>query len=383
MQPIAWEVRMNGKNYAIKRIILRFAWLALIPLSILIRWLAGQNPSTVESLYSQSIYPIVMQPVSNLTGIIPLSFWELSLIALVILVPVILVRTVIRCIKTRSFLPGLRLLAFAAMLFSIWFFLSTVLWNLNYERKPFAELAGLDVRPSSVDELAELCQWLIENTNKLREEVEEDENGIMKLPGGFEWVRTRAQLGYDVAAREYPFLQGKYGKPKRVLFSRVMSHTNIIGLYCVLTGEANIDTDIPEMEIPSTVMHEMAHQHGFAREDEANYISWLVCMSHPDPAFRYSGSVLALQYAMNALYSVDPDKYFELAKTYSTDVYNDFRNQQTYWKQFQGTAKKIANQMNDTYLKLNGQTDGVQSYGRMVDLLLAERRKMLASKYQY
>jgi len=374
---------MDEQKYTLKRILLRFAWLVLIPLSILIRRLSSQSPSTVESLYSQGIYPIIMKPISNLTGIIPLSLWELSLIALIILVPVVIIRTVVRSIKSRSFLPAARLLATVAMLVSLWFFLTTALWNLNYERKSFAELAELEVRPSSVEELYELCQWLIENTNQLREEVEEDENGIMKLPGDFKWVRSRAQLGYDIAAREYPFLQGKYGKPKRVLFSRVMSHTNIIGLYCVLTGEANIDVDIPDMEIPSTVMHEMAHQRGFAREDEANYISWLVCMSHPDPAFRYSGSVLALQYAMNALYSANPDMYFELAKTYSMDVYNDFQHQQAYWKQFQGKVKKLASQMNDTYLKLNGQADGVRSYGRMVDLLLAERRKMLASKYQY
>lgn len=371
---------MNGEKHSIKRILLRFAWLVLIPLSILIRWLSSQSPSTVESLYSQGIYPVIMKPVSNLTGIIPLSLWELSLIALIILVPVVIVRTVVRCVKTGSFFPAARFLATVAMLVSIWFFLTTILWNLNYERNSFAELAELEVRPSSIEELYGLCQWLIENTNRLREEVEEDENGIMKLPGDFEWVRSRAQLGYDIVAGEYPFLQGKYGKPKRVLFSRVMSHTNIIGLYCVLTGEANIDVDIPDMEIPSTVMHEMAHQRGFAREDEANYIAWLACMSHPDPAFRYSGSVLALQYAMNALYSASPDMYFELAKTYSMDVYNDFQNQQNYWKQFQGTVKKIANQMNDTYLKMNGQTDGVRSYGRMVDLLLAERRKMLSGK---
>ena len=159
-----------------------------------------------------------------------------------------------------------------------------------------------------------------------------------------------------------------------------MSHTNIIGVYSVLTGEANIDIDIPDMEIPSTVMHEMAHQRGFAREDEANYIAWVACMSHPDADFRYSGSAMALQYAMNALYSVNPDKYFDLAKDYSLGYYKDLNNLQTYWKQFQGPVKKVANQMNDTYLKLNGQEDGVQSYGRMIDLLLAERRKMLSGK---
>lgn len=371
---------MKSEKQKNKRIGLRFAWLALIPLSILIRWLFSRSPAIVESIYSQGIYPAIMKPISSLTGMIPLSLWELFIIFMVIFVPVAIIRLVVRCVKSRSFSPVIGFLANTAMIVSIWFFLTTVLWNLNYERKPFSELSGLDVQPSSVEELYDLCQWLIDNTNRLREQVETDENGIMKVSGGFQSVRDRAQIGYDIAAREYPFLQGRYGKPKKVLFSRVMSHTNIIGVYSVLTGEANIDIDIPDMEIPSTVMHEMAHQRGFAREDEANYIAWVACMSHPDADFRYSGSAMALQYAMNALYSVNPDKYFDLAKDYGLGYYKDLNNLQTYWKQFQGPVKKVANQMNDTYLKLNGQEDGVQSYGRMIDLLLAERRKMLSGK---
>ena len=31
---------------------------------------------------------------------------------------------------------------------------------------------------------------------------------------------------------------------------------------------------------------------------------------------------------------------------------------------------EVANQMNDVYLKINDQKDGVKSYGRMVDLML-------------
>jgi hypothetical protein len=34
--------------------------------------------------------------------------------------------------------------------------------------------------------------------------------------------------------------------------------------------------------------------------------------------------------------------------------------------------------MNDTYLKANAQSDGVASYGRMVDLQLAEYRGRLS-----
>lgn len=41
---------------------------------------------------------------------------------------------------------------------------------------------------------------------------------------------------------------------------------------------------------------------------------------------------------------------------------------------FTPPAAKLSDAVNDTYLKANNLTDGVHSYGRMVDLLLAEAR---------
>jgi hypothetical protein len=95
-------------------------------------------------------------------------------------------------------------------------------------------------------------------------------------------------------------------------------------------------------------------------------------MAHPDIDFKYSGSVMALQYSMNALYAESPDRYFDVASNYSPGYRRDLEAEVKYWKQFQGITKEVANKMNDTYLKMNGQEDGVKSYGRMIDLLLAE-----------
>lgn len=78
---------------------------------------------------------------------------------------------------------------------------------------------------------------------------------------------------------------------------------------------------------------------------------------------------------MNALYAEDPDRYFNLIEYYSNEYRRDIESRSAYWQQFQGETQKIANKINDTYLKLNGQTDGVKSYGRMVDLLMAEYKQ--------
>ena len=44
-----------------------------------------------------------------------------------------------------------------------------------------------------------------------------------------------------------------------------------------------------------------------------------------------------------------------------------------------GKAAEVSNQLNDAYLKINSQADGVKSYGRVVDLMLAYARKQAYS----
>jgi len=353
----------------------RFFSLLLIPLAFLIKWLMSLSPEFTEKYYSQGIYKFIMQPVSRLTGLVPFSVAEIFAILLVLYIPARIVYLIIHAARARKwsvFLPWISNMVFIV---SLVFFLQTILWTIHYERLPFADSSGLEVRDSSVDELEALCRVLIEDTNLLREQVTEDENGVMKLDGGFKKMAAQAELGYDEIQKHYSFLAGTYGPPKPVLLSRAMSHTNIIGIYISFTGEANIDIDIPDSEIPSTAMHEMAHQRGFAREDEANFIAYLTCMAHPDASFKYSGSVLALQHSMNALYIADSTRYFDMIKLYSPGYLRDLEYQHAYWKQFQGAAKDVVDKINDSYLKFNGETDGVKSYGRMVDLLLAYHRQ--------
>lgn len=366
---------MKPESYKKKRYWTRFLWVLLIPVSLLLKWLFGLSPSFVEKFYSQSVYPFIMRPVSRLTGFIPVSLWELAVIFLIIFIPTRIIFLIVKAIRKKKISVFVPFLANVVIGVSIWFLLQTLLWNINYGRLPYAQLSDLEVRPSSVDELYDLSAWLLDNTNRLRDQVKEDNNGVMTVPGGFRSIRDRVQSGYDSASLKFPILKGRYGMPKPILFSRIMSHTNIIGMYAVVSGEANIDTDIPDMEIASTVMHEMAHQRGFAREDEANYIAWVTCMAHSDVDFQYSGSVMALQYAMNALYGADQTRYLELSKNFNQGYIRDLYDESNYWKQFQGTTKIIADKINDTYLKINGEADGVKSYGRMVDLLLAEYRK--------
>ncbi|MTI55799.1 DUF3810 domain-containing protein [Geosporobacter ferrireducens] len=354
----------------------KLPFLLLLPLSLLLTAVAAARPSLVEQIYVGSLYPLIQRILSLITGFVPFSVGEFMVILLLLYLIFGFSRGILQIIRRKP--EGFRILGHWVIhlfiSFCFIYFSFVILWGLNYHRLPFAEIAGLDTQPASVEELAVLSESLIERANSLREEVAENDQGVMFLPKGKSDMFRRAHLGYDAAAAVYPELGGALSRPKGILFSHAMAYTGISGIYFPLTGEANVNTTTPDPLILATTTHEMAHQRGFAREDEANYIAYLTASFHPDTDFQYSGVLLALMNAMNQLYRYDQERYRELRSQYSSGIIRDLAAIQEYNKRYAGPVERAHTKINNAYLKSNRQEDGVYSYGRMVDLLIAEYR---------
>jgi hypothetical protein len=170
------------------------------------------------------------------------------------------------------------------------------------------------------------------------------------------------------------------GAPKPVMLSSLMSYAGISGIFIPFTGEANVNATLPEWQIPFTAAHELAHQRGYAREDEANYVGYRACRAHPDRDFQYSGTFEAALYALGALAGADRAAYGRLRATLSPPLVRDLGALSAWRARYRSRLGRVQDRVNDAYLKTQGQRDGVQSYGRMVDLLLAERRASTAPR---
>ncbi|MGI6362584.1 MAG: DUF3810 domain-containing protein [Bacillota bacterium] len=350
---------------------------AIIGIGVILSLTAPRFPLLIESGYSRAIYRWISSCLSRLTGIFPFSVAEVTVVGLVIFSLVQIIRGVIALVKKpREFLGacprGIGKIALILVLIYVGFYM---LWGLNYSRLSFAEISGLPVEPAAVEELTELALALTEKANSLRAQVAENDRGVMTLSSGIRQMFAQAETGYQRAAEFYPELGGKYGPPKGVFLSRYWSYTGISGMYFPFTAEANVNIDIPHFMLPATAAHEMAHQRGFAREDEANFLSYLACSLHPHVEFQYSGTMLALMNTMNALYRADREAYKNVRKQYCDGINRDLKDWQAYWARFEGPVQQLSTDINDSYLKANRQQDGVRSYGRMVDLLLAEFRQ--------
>jgi len=230
---------------------------------------------------------------------------------------------------------------------------------------PLADSLGLTVQPESVSELVALAEDLIALANAERALLPEDEAGLA-------YVDRRAVLrshweenGNITAIRAKP-----------IMLSRPMSYTMITGVFFPFTGEPNINMAAPAFEVPSTVAHELAHQKGIAREDEANFMAWRQSRKpNASQELRYSGALMALMHTLNAAHRVMPrEEYDELFKKISPGVTRDLEASREFWLRHSGPVQEIARSVNDAYLRSNQQADGVLSYGQVVDLLLAERR---------
>lgn len=350
----------------------------LTVLAVAARLLAAVEPGWVENIFARGIYPVWSWVATRLNSLVPFSLYEYGIWAILAAVLAWAGVAVWRALRNPAGLEAfwknsLTNLVLLIGIVSVWYMLGG---GLNYFRSSFAEYTGLEVRQSSVEELAEMCADLAAEADRLGAQVTRGEDGGMVMAEGFEGSCARVRRGYENLWDDYDgtLRAAANIRPKAVNLSEVMSLCRITGLYSFYTGEANINVDTPEYSIPYTIAHESAHVCGFMREDEANYISFVACRASQDIETQYSGTMLALIHSLNALAGADTEAWRELRLGLSDGVQADLALNNAYWDKFETHIGTVAEKANDVHLKMNDQTDGIQSYGRMVDLLLADWR---------
>jgi hypothetical protein len=355
----------------LKRSVLGLSFLAL---SAGLVAMGARYPALVESAYSGGLYPLVSKGLSCASSLLPFSLAEPALALACLLVAYRLLRLPARA-RARSWRGEMgALLADGCLATGGLALAFLLLWGLNYRRLPFAEVAGLEARPAAPEELRALAEELVLLANELREGLSEDASGVVRMAGGARGVLARTSLGFEAGAARRPALRGSCVRPKPLLLSGAVSWLGLTGIYSPFTGEPNVNVAGPEVELPFAASHEAAHQRGFAREDEANFVAHLACRFHPDRDFNYAGALASSTHVANALFTADRGAWEALEKQRSEAVRRDLRALREWAARHEGRASRVAEKVNDTYLRSQGQREGVRSYGRMVDLLLAERR---------
>lgn len=325
---------------------------------------------TFSDRFNQTVGAAVRFVLAHLTNLIPFSLAEY----LLLMIPVILVLLV--RIGFRKYSDTWRdvliycaaIVSVAALIFSV-FILG---FAPAYRGTSLDEKLGLERRTVCAEELYETAVILADAVNRESEHIAYSVGTRFSvMPYHYEEMGDLLIEAYDGICDQYSFVQRLNSRVKPVMLSHAMSYTHITGVYSFFTGEANINVAFPDYTIPFTAAHELSHQRGIAREDEANFMAFLVCLQSEDAYIRYSGYLNLYEYVASALYSASPTLYAQAANRLSASVRGEMAAYSDFFDQYrESTASEVSEAVNNTFLTIHG-TEGTKSYGMVVDLAVA------------
>ena len=351
-------------------------WAGYITALILgaITWALGQLAERYSTLVDM-VYPYVTRTLQDVlaewSGSVDFCLWQLAVLLIIIVAIAALVM-----IFTLHWNP-IRLVGWVLAGVSFVALLHTAMFGLNYHAGSIAADIRMDVYEYTVDELADAAEYYRDQANALAPQMTRDDKGDLVF-SDFETLAGQAGAGFDKLVRERSFsiFAGSTVPVKKLGWSGMYTAMGITGFTCGITGEAAVNPNIPEVSLPFTMCHEMAHRMCIAIEGDANFAAFLTAASNDSPEYRYSAYYMAYRYCYQALKNADSNAAAVAAEQVAAgacaELQHDMDNYSAFFRKHQDAeATRLANTVNDTYLKVNGDEQGIDSYNSVTDLLVS------------
>jgi len=341
--------------------------LSLIPQIVFVKWF-GSYPRLVEKYYSEGIYPIISRFLRTLNSWIPFSVGDLIYLTLGVLAIRYLYKNW-RSIKSKPLL----FLRDTTMVFSVVYFMFHLFWGMNYYRMPINEKMGFSENYSKGD-LINFTAKLVTKTNSVHLSLTNDTSAVA-IPYDIKTVYYKTIEGYDLAASFVPELTYKNPSLKSSLFSLPLTYMGYGGYLNPFTNEAQVNSVVPIFRIPTISGHEVGHQVGYSSESATNFIGFLITANNEDPYFRYAARSHALAYCLSELREWDKEAFDILYGDLNEGVKKNYEEIQLFWEKYENPTEPIFKALFNSFLKANNQQEGIQSYNRVVGLLIGYDRR--------
>ncbi|MEO6583272.1 MAG: DUF3810 domain-containing protein [Ferruginibacter sp.] len=262
--------------------------------------------------------------------------------------------------------------AYKFFIFCCWLYIIFNLsWGINYNRRDVASQLGLQMQSYSIEELHELNCLLVEKVNAAKTSLVR-ENAAYPSTGH---IFKKASVAYDNLQKKYPFITTQPPSVKPALWGPLISYVGISGYYNPFTGEAQVNTAMPRFLQPFVTCHEIAHQAGYAKEMEANFVGYLAATETNDTLMHYSVYLDLFSYANRNLYRNDSTA----AKLYAKDLIAPVKKDIAEWRDFNrrhsSYAEPLFRWLYGVFLKSNRQPQGILAYDEVTGFVIAYYKK--------
>ena len=306
---------------------------ALIPQILIVNFLRN-NPSFIDDYYVRIIFNNLIKINSFLFSKIEIPIGEIIYIVIIILYIYLFVKVI--SFKLSDFL---NLLAFSSILYFLFYFL----WGLNY------------FKPSLVDKLNIKSEY---EFNVLDETI----NRVI-----FEINKESSSISEDINKSDiFNLINTNASNIKKSIIPDIFLYQGVSGHYVPFTSEAIFVDKIPLVDIPVVILHEQAHQSGYADEGEASFIAFRRAINNKEPYIRYSGYFYALINLLSEISNKNSDKLDDYITKLDEKVISDINKAQNFWSKYSDSfLDKAQNYIYDIFLKSNNQEAGIMTYGEV------------------
>lgn len=326
----------------------------------------GYFPGAVENVYSNNIYPIIAGFLRLVTGLFPFAVGDFLYLLLIATALFKLVKFILK--KEKNY-KKLGLVTLNTLL--VIYVTFKLLWGLNYARPRINQQLNISDNHYKKEQLLKLSEFFLHKLDSL------GANPASATAYNVDSLKSLANQAYANLANTQPFFTYKFSSVKPVASNLLISKVGIEGYYNPLSGEANVNHALPAFVLPFVTCHEIAHQIGVAKEDEANLVGYLTAVNSTNAAFKYSAYYNMLRYVLFEIRIKYPEDYNIIITKIPTAVLANFKTERDFWAQYNGAMSVYMGKTFDKILKLNSQAKGINSYQDIVLWLYNYHKKDL------
>lgn len=337
--------------------------LSIVPQVFLVKLLA-KHPLFIENYYSEGFYQYISKIFRYVLGWLPFSFGDLvyGLGSIYIIWWFIKNRK-----RIRNDFKNWAVDVFAAV--SLIYFAFHLFWGMNYYRLPLHKNLKLEA-DYTTEQLIKVTKKLTDVSNVLHLEITQNDTIKVDIPYNKSTLFNLVPNGYDDLKSIFPNLEYHPKSTKLSLFSYPLTYMGFSGYLNPLTNEAQVNGQIPIYKFPTTTSHEIAHQLGYAAENEANFIGFMAASHNDNIYIKYCGYTFGLRFCLNELYRRDPLLFEEVVANVNTGILKNFEESRQFWEAHQNPFEPYFKLFYNNFLKANNQSKGMKSYSYVVALLV-------------
>jgi hypothetical protein len=353
---------------------LKKKWLMLALLfsvAIIIRFIS-LHPMLVEKYYSSGIYPHISKVLKYAFGWLPFSIGDIIYGTLIIWVLVKLVKGIIKIFRKEYNWAYLKTKIYSIAVSLLLIYISfNLLWGLNYNRKGIAYQLGLTKEKYSAADLIIIDSLLVEKVNESKRALLRQKKQYPSSAENF----AAAANAYNNISKQYSWLAYKPASAKASLWGWAGNYIGFTGYYNPFTGEAQVNTTVPKFTQPFITCHEMAHQLGYAKEDEANFAGYLAATSSPDTLLHYSAYLDMYMYIQGSMMLSDIATTMYFSHKLIPEIKADLSDLYKFYGLHQSPLRPVFKWVYDGYLQKNEQPSGILTYEEVAAFLISYYKK--------